>query len=153
MSKPLFEHVSCSRCGGTGRHSYNQMDGDRCYGCGGSGNKLTKRGQAAQDFFRDRLKVPMAALQVGATYRVDTMSGRQVPMVLESVEESTLNRHAGVTHIVKFRGSSTTHAHHVNGETATFTRLPTQDDRDAALAYQATLTKTGTVAKSKKVAA
>ena len=27
----------CKRCGGSGRYSWNQMDGDRCYGCGGSG--------------------------------------------------------------------------------------------------------------------
>jgi len=27
----------CGRCGGSGRYSYNQMDGDRCFGCSGSG--------------------------------------------------------------------------------------------------------------------
>jgi hypothetical protein len=25
----------CGRCGGTGHYSYNQIDGTRCYGCGG----------------------------------------------------------------------------------------------------------------------
>jgi hypothetical protein len=30
----------CSRCCGTGRYSYNQMDGDRCYGCNGRGKSL-----------------------------------------------------------------------------------------------------------------
>jgi hypothetical protein len=36
----------CGRCGGTGRYSYNQMDGDRCYGCNGKKNvavKLTRK--------------------------------------------------------------------------------------------------------------
>lgn len=28
---------TCPRCGGSGHYSYNQMDGTRCYGCGGSG--------------------------------------------------------------------------------------------------------------------
>lgn len=28
---------TCSRCGGSGHYSYNQMDGTRCYGCMGSG--------------------------------------------------------------------------------------------------------------------
>ena len=28
---------TCSRCGGSGHYSYNQLDGTRCYGCGGSG--------------------------------------------------------------------------------------------------------------------
>lgn len=32
--------LTCGRCGGTGNYSYNQMDGTRCYGCGGSGKKL-----------------------------------------------------------------------------------------------------------------
>lgn len=27
----------CPRCGGSGHYSYNEMDGTRCYGCGGSG--------------------------------------------------------------------------------------------------------------------
>lgn len=26
---------TCGRCGGSGRFSYNQIDGDRCYGCNG----------------------------------------------------------------------------------------------------------------------
>jgi hypothetical protein len=30
----------CSRCGGTGRFSYNQIDGDRCYGCSGLERQL-----------------------------------------------------------------------------------------------------------------
>lgn len=37
---------TCGRCGGTGRYSYNQMDGDRCYGCQGKKNvavKLTRK--------------------------------------------------------------------------------------------------------------
>ena len=29
----------CPRCGGSGRYSWNQMDGDKCYGCMGSGRK------------------------------------------------------------------------------------------------------------------
>lgn len=28
---------ACKRCGGSGRYSWNQMDGDKCYGCMGSG--------------------------------------------------------------------------------------------------------------------
>lgn len=29
--------TACPRCGGSGHYSYNQMDGSRCYGCGGRG--------------------------------------------------------------------------------------------------------------------
>lgn len=34
----------CSRCGGSGQYSFNQIDGSRCYGCNGSGHRApTKR--------------------------------------------------------------------------------------------------------------
>lgn len=29
--------IICSRCGGSGKHSYNQKDMDMCYGCNGKG--------------------------------------------------------------------------------------------------------------------
>lgn len=32
----------CSRCGGTGNYSWNQRDGSRCFGCGGSGYTLPR---------------------------------------------------------------------------------------------------------------
>ncbi len=31
---------ACGRCGGSGRYSFNQMDGDRCFGCLGCGKVL-----------------------------------------------------------------------------------------------------------------
>ena len=34
--------VTCSRCGGSGRYSYCQMYGDRCFGCNGSGKGLPR---------------------------------------------------------------------------------------------------------------
>lgn len=32
----------CGRCGGGGRYSWNAVDGDKCFGCGGSGKRLAK---------------------------------------------------------------------------------------------------------------
>lgn len=32
----------CSRCGGCGSYSFNQIDGSRCYGCGGRGHMNPK---------------------------------------------------------------------------------------------------------------
>src|SRR5678815_5107110 len=37
MTADMIASQACGRCGGTGRYSFNLMDGDRCYGCGGSG--------------------------------------------------------------------------------------------------------------------
>lgn len=38
-----YETETCSRCGGCGKHSYNQIDGDKCYGCNGCGKQRTRR--------------------------------------------------------------------------------------------------------------
>lgn len=62
---PLFEHTACGRCGGSGQYSYNQMDGTRCYGCGGTGWKLTKRGHAAQKYLDALRSVRVDTLQPG----------------------------------------------------------------------------------------
>lgn len=35
-----LDYVPCNRCGGSGRYSYNQIDGDRCFGCAGKGVTL-----------------------------------------------------------------------------------------------------------------
>lgn len=32
----------CGRCGGGGRYSWNSTDGDKCFGCSGSGKRLAK---------------------------------------------------------------------------------------------------------------
>ncbi len=67
-----FETKVCGRCGGTGRHSYNTMDGDRCYGCHGGSRIATKRGEAARAAFAaKRLElcgVEVAALQPGQKF-------------------------------------------------------------------------------------
>ena len=41
--RELGKLETCSRCGGSGRYSYNMIDGDRCYGCNGAGVTLPKR--------------------------------------------------------------------------------------------------------------
>jgi len=41
--------VVCSRCGGSGKHSFNAMDGDRCYGCSGRGKCAPKLTRALLD--------------------------------------------------------------------------------------------------------
>jgi len=38
----LGHYVVCSRCGGCGRHSFNLMDGDRCFKCRGSGKTIPR---------------------------------------------------------------------------------------------------------------
>ena len=60
-----YENTECSRCGGTGKFSYNLKDGDTCYGCGGRKVTLTERGQAARKFYEDSLRVAANEVKVG----------------------------------------------------------------------------------------
>jgi hypothetical protein len=43
-----FERAPCTRCGGSGKYSFNKRDGDRCFGCHGVGNPLTEWGLRAK---------------------------------------------------------------------------------------------------------
>lgn len=64
--EPLkFERQDCTRCGGSGRYSFNLMDGDRCFGCAGRGITLTKRGAAAQRWLKEKRQVEVSTLKVG----------------------------------------------------------------------------------------
>lgn len=60
-----FETTPCGRCGGGGSYSFNLMHGSTCYGCGGTGKVLTKRGKAAQKAFRQSITRPANTVQPG----------------------------------------------------------------------------------------
>src|SRR5690349_11447675 len=60
-----FEIEVCGRCGGGGHYSYCQRFGTKCFGCGGTGRRYTKRGAIAKQFYEDSLKVPANSIQVG----------------------------------------------------------------------------------------
>jgi hypothetical protein len=66
-----FETKACTRCGGGGHYSYNQIHGSVCYGCKGSGITLTSRGFAARKFFLESLKTPVEQVRPGGFVRVD----------------------------------------------------------------------------------
>lgn len=85
-SKQGFEIQTCGRCGGSGRYSWNQMDGDRCYGCYGSGVVLTKRGAAARAYWVDMMEVFVSEIKVGWFMEVD----RQF-LKVQAIDWSDLN--------------------------------------------------------------
>jgi len=78
MLKTVFEKQTCGRCGGSGRFSYNQMDGDTCYGCRGNGEILTKRGRAAHLYYKGLITVMVKDVQEGDTI-IDCGIRRRVP--------------------------------------------------------------------------
>jgi hypothetical protein len=148
----VFETTTCTRCGGGGRYSFNLMHGDRCYGCGGTGVKLTKRGAAASAFFRASQEMPVADLKVGM-YVWDTAWGKKAKFLpVLSIKQS------GCYTIVNGQP-----VHYIDVETerggcgffpdGTVRAVRDEAHRkallEAALAFQATLTQAGKPSKRK----
>lgn len=65
-----FDRKVCSRCHGTGQYSYCQMHGTTCFGCGGTGQQLTKRGKAQVEAYRASLERPASEVQVGEFIKI-----------------------------------------------------------------------------------
>jgi hypothetical protein len=63
--KTLFETQTCTRCHGTGKHSYCERFRDVCFKCQGDGITLTKRGQAAQAYYIASCTIPVTQVKVG----------------------------------------------------------------------------------------
>ena len=145
MGKPLFEHKTCGRCGGSGQYSYNLMHGSRCYGCNGGGYQLTKRGAAAQKFLNQLREVPATEIKLGDVVLFDGCGvSRSVFFTVDSIEPDTLNGHG------RFNISGHVGAERFGIGCVEGTRIRkgfTADQKAAhkaeALAYQETLTAAG----------
>lgn len=65
----VFETETCGRCGGTGKYSFNQIDGDRCYGCKGAAKKWSRKGTTARKGYEkalaEQLSVAYADIKIG----------------------------------------------------------------------------------------
>jgi hypothetical protein len=142
----IFENETCGRCAGTGKFSYNQIDGNRCYGCQGSGVKLTKRGAAAKAFFIESQQTPVADLKPGM-FVWDDMLGKAAKFLpLLAIEQSG-----------SYQPIKDGRCYYVSLKTSRCINLVFPDSKvravrdeehrqqliQAALAFQSTLTKTG----------
>jgi hypothetical protein len=129
----LFESSTCGRCGGTGSYSYSQAFGRTCFGCSGKGEKLTKRGEAAQSFYHSLLRLDRDDIKIGMRIH----QGRSVFTVTEIDDESV--------HSAKCQ---------YKGKGFEFHLYPSGEEKKAfifqALEYQDTLTKAGKVRKRPK---
>lgn len=89
-TKIRFEKKECSRCGGCGRFSFNYHDGDKCYGCSGTGRQLTpagKRAFKAYEETRDELTRVLASdVKVGERVFVPGM--RKLVTITESCPDT-----------------------------------------------------------------
>ena len=138
MKKLLFENKPCGRCGGSGQYSYCSMYGSRCFGCGGSGAKLTKRGAAAQEFLNEKCMRRMDEFKVGDLIWSDGIPG------------FTASKWGTVTEVIqdgeKWIVKSTACEFHGSADQKYRRGLTAEEKttfRAEALAYQATLGKNG----------
>jgi len=144
----LFENVPCGRCGGSGRYSYNQMHGDRCYGCGGKGVKLTKRGRAAQDYLNALRSVRADEIKVGDLVLCEVLSSASFSRVdsidIGNAKEQGVYSGDGQYQQVKI---VTKKLISYLSPSSSVRKGFTGEEKDAqvklALAYQETLTKVG----------
>jgi len=157
MDKTL-ERETCGRCGGSGRYSYNQMDGDRCYGCGGKGIRLTKRGKAANAYLLALRSKPASELRVGDVVRGDNVSldGRRIMYRWERIISIDPDTSSPSDQTPKLR-IETDHCLHlgVAPDYPYRVRQTPEQERatlEQAIEYQATLTKSGAPRKSREVA-
>lgn len=143
----LFEAVTCSRCCGTGEYSFNLVNGTRCFGCGGQGVKLTKRGAAATAYYKQLLSKPASELIVGDVVKFDMYFFIcWAPITEIVVNDGGIHLRA----VRKLTGETISIG--VPPDTLVQRRLCDADRLPLvanALAFQASLTKTGKPAKRK----
>lgn len=149
MAKLLFEHRTCGRCGGSGQWGY----GRHCYGCGGHGATLTKRGAAAQRYLDAMRHRTFADLEVGHEYLDSGPFGDRADWLrIEAIEHDATRGTIILTS--RATGDPTAVEHRYTGFPTTTVRVrcskvEARAQREQALAYQATLTAKGTPAAAR----
>lgn len=141
----IFETQTCTRCGGCGHYSFNQFNGTTCFGCGGSGAMLTKRGRAAQDYYQSLRNIMPEAVTVGM--HIKGWNGTYT--VAEIVGIDTILKSSKATHILFKSAGGKVYAENLSAPVQ-IAGADLEGIREKALAYQATLTKAGTVRKNTK---
>ncbi|MFE9335262.1 hypothetical protein [Streptomyces sp. NPDC007063] len=65
----VWDTTECTRCDGTGQHSYNPMHGRRCFKCKGTGRQISRKGAAARKAWTQEItdvcSRPLWSLRVG----------------------------------------------------------------------------------------
>jgi len=159
--KLLFENRTCPRCGGSGEFSYCSMYGRVCFKCHGDGAILTARGRAANNWLSAKKRKLAGEIKVGDKIVIEGCPGfsRNEIVTVDFVgyRESGHKHYAkdGVTLLPYFeidgvnakgeRHGIATFEHHDVRIVLPKERLV--ELRAEALAYEATLTKTGSVRK------
>lgn len=157
MENLKLETEVCSRCGGTGRYSYNALHGDRCYGCGGAGVRYTKRGAVAAAFLKTLRQVRADTVKPGDRLRVQLVQGSKVYTV-ETVSIGLAKDHGAyrgdgqyMQVKIEFVGEGVNKLRAYHDPAHMVDKVFSDEEKTAqlrqAVEYQATLTKAGTPRK------
>lgn len=133
-----FEREVCKRCDGSGSYSFNLKDGRKCYGCNGKGDKLTKRGKAANAWFANNNTIKAGDAKVGQVV-YDSFNKFKILEIKQGVNG---NGYDTVSFIVDANGYS----HSYGAEYDLRVKLSVDDHEEllaAAIEFQNTLTKQG----------
>lgn len=165
--KLLLENTTCSRCGGSGQFSYCQSHGTTCFKCHGAGVTLTPRGKAAQDWMNAQKAKLARDVRIGDKIVIEGVPGfsKNEVVTVTFVGHRETGGNKWLDHTTgEWKSYFTIDGTNAKGETqglCTFEHHPVKMFvggealaalRAAALEFQATLTKTGTVAKRKATA-
>jgi hypothetical protein len=148
-----FETQTCGRCGGSGHYSYCQSWGTTCFGCSGKGIVYSKRGEAALQYGRTLRMVKTSEVQPGWLLFVQAgpCGGRTGWFTVTKAETTTNEWHsesgASGFYFLLETSQGGLYTFPESMEQAVPNKARLTEVKALALAYQATLLKTGKVAK------
>ena len=159
FSKMGFEIQACTRCGGSGEYSYCESYGTKCFKCSGKKICFTAKGAAASAFYNESLKVPLGTLAIGDLIRIEHFTlgvAYFAPITEIGISDSKRLMPDGTWESI---GLAVTTEHPKHGQSGYHASADTMvrkgwdaatkaEKLAAAIAYQGTLTKAGTVKKS-----
>jgi len=147
-----YETKPCTRCGGSGHYSYCSMYGTTCFGCAGKGHVYTKRAQAAIAYGKALRTVKASAVQVGWLFYVSPgpfNKGGWFTVLSVGFNGGTCTTDGVTTpyYTIETKNMSTGTFYDADVQ-AVPSKEFIADSKVKSLAYQATLTKTGTIRKA-----
>lgn len=153
--KTSFETKTCSRCGGSGSYSYNQIDGSRCYGCGGSGLQYTKRGAIAKVKYQEMRKILPENAKVGDRLVQDlffnSVKFTIAEILPESVSGYTRTKDGAEITTIHCKFKSVSGKEYFMQKGVPVEKLPSPEENalmlEECIKYQFSLTKAGTERK------
>ena len=93
-----FETKPCTRCNSEGGiDSFLHVDGGRCWSCGGSGRKLTKKGLAEKKSYVEAHTIQAGQVEAGMTIIISRRKYQVLDVVLKPDSNDVFGGAVGMT--------------------------------------------------------